>query len=81
MTGRDPLAANRVATPLELLFDLSFVVAFGAAANQFAHLVAAEHLGEGLLGFTLAKVSICRAVGGSCAPPHGARFASEVASI
>jgi low temperature requirement protein LtrA len=59
MMGRDPLEAHRVATPLELLFDLSFVVAFGAAASQFAHLVAAQHLGEGLLGFAFAMISIC----------------------
>ena len=28
MTGRDPNEAHRAATPLELLFDLTFVVAF-----------------------------------------------------
>lgn len=29
MTGRDPGELHRVATPLELLFDLTFVIAFG----------------------------------------------------
>ena len=33
MSGRDPSKPHRVATPLELLFDLTFVVAFGVAAE------------------------------------------------
>lgn len=40
MTGRDPGQGHRAATPLELLFDLTFVVAFGLAADQFAHIIA-----------------------------------------
>ena len=59
MTGRDPGERHRAATPLELLFDLSFVVAFGVASSQFAHLLAIGHLGEGLLGFGFAMFSIC----------------------
>lgn len=54
MGGRDPHEAGRVATPLELLFDLTFVIAFGLAAQQFSHAVAAAHLGAGLLGFSFA---------------------------
>ena len=34
MRGRDPHEAHRVATPLELLFDLTFVVSFGVAASE-----------------------------------------------
>lgn len=37
MEGRDPHEAHRTATPLELLFDLTFVVAFGIAADELAH--------------------------------------------
>ncbi|MDO7883264.1 low temperature requirement protein A [Salinibacterium soli] len=59
MTGRDPLAKHRAATPLELLFDLTFVVAFGIAADQLAHLIAVEHVGAGLLGFSFAMFAIC----------------------
>lgn len=33
MTGRDPHERHRVATPLALLFDLTFVVASGVAGN------------------------------------------------
>src|SRR5262245_18365321 len=38
--GRDPTEAHRAATPLELLFDLTFVVAFGIAADELAHYLA-----------------------------------------
>lgn len=43
MSGRDPHEPHRAATPLELLFDLTFVIAFGIAANQFAHMLAENH--------------------------------------
>lgn len=59
MSGRDPHEEHRVATPLELLFDLTFVVAFGIAANEFAHMLSENHVGAGLLGFTLATYAIC----------------------
>ena len=39
MSGRDPYEQHRAATPLELLYDLTFVVAFGVAGEQFAHLL------------------------------------------
>jgi len=58
MTGRDPREGHRASTPLELLFDLTFVVAFGIAGNQFAHLIAVGHIGEGLLGFAFAMVAV-----------------------
>lgn len=59
MTGRDQDETHRTATPLELLFDLTFVVAFGVAAEQLAHLLAEGHLGSGLIGFGFATFSIC----------------------
>lgn len=58
MQGRDPHEAHRVATPLELLFDLTFVIAFGVAAAQFAHLLAEEHLAAGLAAFSFATFAI-----------------------
>lgn len=57
MTGRDPHERGRVATSLELLFDLTFVVAFGLAGNEFAHLAATGHLAIGLFGFVFAIFS------------------------
>jgi low temperature requirement protein LtrA len=37
MTGRDPTEAHRASTPLELLFDLCFVVAVASAASALHH--------------------------------------------
>lgn len=59
MGGRDPHEEHRVATPLELLFDLTFVIAFGLAATQFAHALAGGHYGTALIGFSFASFAIC----------------------
>ncbi|MCW2654548.1 MAG: putative rane protein [Mycobacterium sp.] len=59
MSGRDPYERHRVATPLELLFDLTFVVAFGVAASEFAHALTINHVGAGLAGFVFATFSVC----------------------
>jgi len=58
MAGRDPHEAHRVATPLELLFDLTFVVAYGMVANELAHFLAEDHVKTALLGFALGGFSI-----------------------
>jgi len=58
MSGRDPHEPHRVATPLELLFDLTFVIAFGVAASQFAHMLATGHIGAGLAGFSFATFAV-----------------------
>jgi low temperature requirement protein LtrA len=58
MTGRDPAADHRAATPLELLFDLAFVVAFGTAANELAHALAADHVISGIVAFAFATFAI-----------------------
>ncbi|WP_240340201.1 low temperature requirement protein A [Nocardioides sp. SYSU D00038] len=58
MSGRDPHEAHRAATPLELLFDLTFVIAFGAAADELAHLVTDDHVVEGIVGFLFATFAV-----------------------
>ncbi len=58
MTGRDPHERGRSATPLELLFDLAFVVAFGTAADELAHLLADDHVREGIIGFCFATFAV-----------------------
>ncbi|PWD52378.1 hypothetical protein C8046_05240 [Serinibacter arcticus] len=58
MTGRDPHESGRVATPLELLFDLAFVAAFGIAGNQMAHLLAEGHVGAAIGGFSFGLFAI-----------------------
>ena len=59
MVGRDRHESHRTATPLELLFDLTFVIAFGLAASQLAHALAEGHYRAGLLGFGFASFGIC----------------------
>ncbi|NQX11690.1 low temperature requirement protein A [Microbacteriaceae bacterium VKM Ac-2855] len=58
MTGRDPHENHRAATPLELLFDLTFVVSFGAAGSEAATLLAHGELGPALGGFGFAIFAI-----------------------
>ncbi|MFD0904566.1 low temperature requirement protein A [Actinomadura sediminis] len=51
MRARDPGEEHRAATPLELLFDLTFVVAVAQAAAALHHELAEGHLASGLLGY------------------------------
>ena len=59
MTGRDPHEAHRAATPLELLFDLTFATSFGLAASEAASVLADGHVIAGLVGFGFASLAIC----------------------
>ncbi|MDI9886577.1 low temperature requirement protein A [Streptomyces sp. HNM0645] len=43
--------AHRTATPLELFFDLCFVVAVGQAGLQLVHAVAENHVADGVVGY------------------------------
>jgi low temperature requirement protein LtrA len=58
MGGRDPHERHRAATTLELLFDLTFVIAFGTAANELAHFLAEDHIGAGIGGFLFATFAV-----------------------
>ena len=58
LSGRDPNEAHRTATPLELLYDLTFVVAFGTAANELAHYLAEGHFGAAIGGFCFAVFAV-----------------------
>lgn len=44
LVPRDPTEAHRAATPLELLFDLIFVVAIATAGQQLHHAIIENHL-------------------------------------
>jgi len=59
MSGRDPHEEHRTATPLELLFDLTFVIGFGIAASEFAHQLSEDHVVTGLASFAFATFAIC----------------------
>jgi low temperature requirement protein LtrA len=58
MRGRDPAEAGRGATPLELLFDLTFVVAVAQAAAQLHHAISEGHIESGLLGYVMVFFAI-----------------------
>jgi low temperature requirement protein LtrA len=57
-TGRDPDERHRASTPLELLYDLTIVVAFGIAADELSHFVAEGHVGNGVAGFAFAAFAV-----------------------
>lgn len=58
LRGRDQGESHRTATPLELLYDLTFVVAFGAAANELAHYLVEDHLRTALIGFAFSVFAV-----------------------
>jgi len=58
MVRRDPAEEYRVATPLELFFDLCFVVAVAQAGGRLAHAIAQGHGGQGVIGFAMIFFSI-----------------------
>ncbi|MFO0745541.1 MAG: low temperature requirement protein A [Myxococcota bacterium] len=51
MRPREPHEPHRAATDLELLFDLSFVVAVAFAGARLHHALGAGEVGHGLLGY------------------------------
>lgn len=53
MTARRRDEAHRVASPLELFFDLCFVVAIAQAGAELVHAVAGGHAGEGILNYAM----------------------------
>jgi low temperature requirement protein LtrA len=58
MRGRDASERHRAATPLELLFDLTFVAAFGVAGNELASAIAHGDIVAGVGGFVFAMVAV-----------------------
>ncbi len=51
MSGRDPDEAHRASTPLELLFDLCFVVAVAGAAGALHHDLVEGQVAHGLFSY------------------------------
>jgi len=58
MSGRNPEEEHRAATPLELFFDLCFVVAVAQASVALHHEVAEGHLLDGALFFGMTFFAI-----------------------
>src|ERR1700743_623221 len=57
-SGRDPEEEHRASTPLELLYDLTIVVAIGTAADQLADFIAERQLAAGIGGFAFASFAV-----------------------
>jgi low temperature requirement protein LtrA len=53
MSGRDPGEKHRTPTPLELLFDLTFVVAVARAAIDLRNALAEGHTGHALTAYLI----------------------------
>jgi low temperature requirement protein LtrA len=53
MVGRDPEELHRASTPLELLFDLTFVVAVALLAAELHHALAEGEVGHAVLGYAM----------------------------
>lgn len=58
MPPRDPHDPERVATPLELFFDLVSVIAIAAAAAGLHHAIAEDHALQGLITYLMAFFAI-----------------------
>jgi low temperature requirement protein LtrA len=58
LTARGRGESHRVASPLELFFDLCFVVAVAQAGAQLVHAVAEGHTGEGILNYAMVFFAI-----------------------
>jgi low temperature requirement protein LtrA len=58
MTGRDPHEPHRASTPLELLFDLTFVVAFSQISSEAAHYLEIGDIGTALGGFAFGTFAV-----------------------
>ncbi|HEX6330930.1 MAG TPA: low temperature requirement protein A [Actinomycetota bacterium] len=58
MLGRDPEEPHRAATPLELFYDLVFVVAVAFASERLHHGLAEGHVGDAVLNFAMVFFAI-----------------------
>jgi low temperature requirement protein LtrA len=58
MVARRTDEAHRASTPLELLFDLCFVVAVSQAAAELNHSISNDHLRSGIIGYLMVFFAI-----------------------
>lgn len=58
MTARSRSERHRASTPLELFFDLCFVVAVAQAGTRLVHAVAEGHAGHGVVGYLMVFFAI-----------------------
>jgi low temperature requirement protein LtrA len=58
MRPRSPAEAHRAATPLELFYDLVFVVAIAQASSGLHHAIAAAHVADAILSYAMVFFAI-----------------------
>ncbi len=58
LSPRDRQEHHRVATPLELFFDLASVVAIATAAHGLAHAISSNHAADGVIAFIFSFFAI-----------------------
>jgi low temperature requirement protein LtrA len=58
MAARDPHEPHRISTPLELLFDLCFVVAIAQASGRLHHGIVEGHAAHAVLGYVVVFFAI-----------------------
>jgi low temperature requirement protein LtrA len=58
MSARDSSEAHRTSSPLELLFDLTFVVAVAQVADELAKEIEAGHAAQGIIPFVMVFFAI-----------------------
>ncbi|MFE0703236.1 low temperature requirement protein A [Streptomyces sp. NPDC058872] len=58
LTARSREESHRAATPLELFFDLCFVVAVAQAGAELVHAIAEGHAGEGIVNYAMVFFAI-----------------------
>ena len=58
MAARDTAEEHRVSTPLELIFDLCFVVSVAQAAAELHHGLSGGHVGRSVLGYLMVFFAI-----------------------
>jgi low temperature requirement protein LtrA len=58
MLPRDPNESHRVASSLELFFDLVFVIAVSTASSQLHHALSAGHAGPGITAYLMVFFAI-----------------------
>lgn len=58
LTARSRDEAHRAATPLELFFDLCFVVAVSQAGAELVHAIAEHHAADGIAHYAMVFFAI-----------------------
>jgi hypothetical protein len=71
LTGIVPRGGDRQVTPLELLYDLTYVIAFAAAAEELTASLASAHFSAGIGAYAFAIFASAGRYVGPCSATRG----------